>query len=551
MAAGCSAAARLSRLSSECQMTIIEKSPFISLSTCGLRLYAGGDVDNIDALSKTAYGVQRDKNYFQDVKGVTVVSETEADAIDAASTEVTCRNLRTGEHFSLHYDALLVATGAEPLMPDFPFVESPYIYSFYSPSDAIHLREAAQQGKIGNAVVIGADLVGCELSEALTVLWGIETILVEKDESILPDVLDPELSLYLQSRVDPAKVHLMLSAPVERIECNENGSPVVFTRDAKQIKCDVVINCSGLNPNSALAQQIGVMVGHHGGILVDENMKTSVSGVWAAGNCVETRNLVTNNFDFLPFVSCANRMGRVAANSIMGVDDSFKGTVGTVSLKFFDNIVAASGLTMRKAKELRLDVGSVIGCWSDRPEYNPEGKLIFGKLVYEKGSLRLLGLQLVGEGEVTRYIDVFSELLSQGRAINDLLNLEHAFSPDHSSPVSPLNYLGFMAISQEKDGLRNISPVAALTFDGTIIDVRENSEMGSLPFAGESIHIPLAELRSRRSEFSGQERLIFACSKGPRGYEAARLFHNYGHKNVAYLGGGIALYNKLVAKITN
>ncbi|HQT91196.1 MAG TPA: NADH oxidase, partial [Candidatus Kryptobacter bacterium] len=129
-------------------------------------------------------------------------------------------------------------------------------------------------------------------------------------------------------------------------------------------------------------------------------------------------------------------MGRVAADSVAGRNASFKGAVATVSLKLFENIVCAAGLTEKKARKLGFETGSVIGCWSDRPDYHPEAKLLLGKLVYEKPGLRLLGLQLVGEGEVTRYIDVFSELLAQRESVETLLDVEHGYTPAHSSPIS-------------------------------------------------------------------------------------------------------------------
>jgi rhodanese-related sulfurtransferase len=173
-------------------------------------------------------------------------------------------------------------------------------------------------------------------------------------------------------------------------------------------------------------------------------------------------------------------------------------------------------------------------------------KNLFGKLVYEKSSLMLLGLQLIGEGEVTRYIDVFSELLSRKGIVDDLINLEHGYTPAHSSPISPLNNLGYVAINQECEGIKNLNPLLLSSFKGIFIDVREPYEIESSPFQGKCIHVPLSDIRSKLDKWNLEEEIMFICEKGPRSYEAARIFTNYGYKNIFYLGGGILFYSNII-----
>ena len=542
MAAGCKAAARLSRLSSDYRITIIEKGPFISFSSCGLPLYVSGEIDGISDLYKTSYGIARDQKYFGEVKGVRVLTETEALEIDAERREVRCKGHGCDETIVLPYDSLIFATGSEAVKPNFPCASSPAISSFHSPSDAAKFRKAAQEGKVRKAVVIGGGFVGCEMIEALSSLWGIETVLVEKEESLLSGSLDEEIATYLESCIKPDKANLLLSTAVDKIEIDENRSPVVVLETGQRIPSDYVFYCLGVKPNTELARKSGIRLGIHGGILVDDQMRTNVRNIWAAGDCAEIMDLVTGASDCLSFGSLSNRMGRVAADSIAGRNASFKGAVATVSLKLFENIVCAAGLTEKKARKFGLETGSVIGCWSDRPDYHPEAKLLLGKLVYEKPGLRLLGLQLVGEGEVTRYIDLFSELLAERKTVEALLDVEHGYTPAHSSPISPLNHLGAMACNQELDGVRNLSPSQVASFEGTIIDVRESSEAESLPFPGKFIQISLSDLRTRLNDFAPDEAFLFVCEKGPRAYEAARVFLNRGYKNVSYLGGGNLLY---------
>ncbi len=545
MAAGCKAAARLSRLSSDYQITIIERNPFISISNCGLPLYAAGEVDNIFNLSKTPFGIIRDEIFFRKSKGVKVLTKTEAEKIDTSKNKVVCKDLDKNKTFELPYNHLILATGAEPVEPNFPFTSSPLISSFHSPDDAKNFRQAAQSGKIDKAVIIGSGFTGCEMIGALTSLWGIETVLIEKEETLLPGCLDAEISRFIESKIGSDKIQLLLSTTVERIELNEKDQPVVVLENGQKIESDYVFHCLGVKPNSKLVEKANIKLGAHGGILVDEQMKTNVPNIWAAGDCVEIKNLVTDKYDYLSFGSLSSRMGRIAADSIGGRDGTYNGSVGSSCLILFNNTICSAGLTQKRAKELGYNTGTVIGCMPDRAEYDPDVKTLVGKLVYEKPGLKLLGLQLVGEEEGTRYIDAFSVLLSQKKTVEDLVNLEHCYEPVHSSPISLLNYLGSMAIDQEKDGVINAGPIYASSFKGTFVDLREYAEVDTSPFPEKSVHIPSLELRGKINDFDLNQQIMFVCGKGPRGYEAARIFLNNGFKNVSYLGGGSFLYNRI------
>ena len=545
MAAGCKAAARLNRICSNYHVTIIEKKPCLSVSSCGLPYYAGGDIDDFSELIKTSYGAIRDEKYFRDVKGVDVLTNTFVSEINAEKKEIICCNIKD-ETFTLRYDSLIIATGSIPKEPPFEYQISPAISFFHSPLDSKNFRESVQKGEVEKAVIIGGGFIGCEMIEALTSLWGIETILIEKEKSLLPGCLDPEISYFIESSIKSDKINLILSASVNKIETDDKGKPLVILGDNSIINSDYVVFCLGVKPNTKLAQKTNIKTGKHCGIIVDEQMRTNHQDIWAAGDCVEVRNLVTNKPDYFSFGSLANRMGRIAAESIAGKSASFKGAAGTFSLKFFDNIIGAAGLTEEKAEKSGFKIGSVIGIWPDRPDYYPEMKNLFAKLVYEKGSLRLLGIQMIGEGEVTRYIDVFSGLLSRKSTIEDLINLEHGYTPAHSSPISPLNNLGYMALNQECEGIKNFNPLMLSAFKGIFIDVREAYEIELNPFPLKSIQIPLSEIRLKLDKLKSEQPVMFVCEKGPRSYEAARIFKNNGYKNVSYLGGGNLLYSRII-----
>ncbi|MBT8382913.1 MAG: FAD-dependent oxidoreductase [Ignavibacteria bacterium] len=551
MAAGCKAAARLSRLSSDYHITIIERTSIISFGNCGLPFYASGEVDDLYDLAKTSYGVIRNADYFNDVKAVNILTKTEVVEINTDKCEVTCKTDDNERTTTLLYNALIIATGSKVVKPNFKLPYSTAISSFHSAIDAENFREAAQKGKVRKVVIVGGGFIGCELTESLRSLWGIETSLIEKEESLLSNFLDPEISRLVENRIEKNGVKILVSSEVEKIEKDEKNLPVAILTNGEKIESDYLFYNLGVKPNVDLAEKAGLKIGKLGGIIVDKNMKTNMPNIWAAGDCVETINLVTGKPDYFSLGSLSTRMGRVAANSIAGKDGSFNGAAGTISVKIFDLVVSATGLTEKKVKEHDYKTGSVIGCWTDRPDYHPEAKELFGKLVYEKESLRLLGIQFVGEGEVNRYVDVISELLANNKTAYDLLNIEHGYMPAHSSPISPLNYLGYMIINQEKDGVVNVNAERLSTFDGLFIDLREDVEVATSAFSHNAIHIPLADLRKKRDGFDLDAPIMFICEKGPRSLEAARIFMNYGYKNVSYLGGGNTFYKEINRELDN
>ncbi len=323
--------------------------------------------------------------------------------------------------------------------------------------------------------------------------------------------------------VNHDKILTLLSTRVERIEPDGNNLPVVVLDNGQKIVSDFVIISGRLKAETYLAKKADIKLGERGGILIDEKMRTNISGIWAAGDCTEIKNIVTGKVIHFPDGSQANKMGKAAADSINGRKVDFKGIVGAKSLKIFDNNFCKSGLTEGEAIQNGFNTASVIGVWSDRADFNPEVKNIFGKLVYQKPGLRLLGLQLIGEGDILRYVDVFSVLLKEKRTLKSLICLEHGFHPSHSSTLSPLNYLGFMSVNQEKDGIINFNPMNLPLFKGTFVDVREKHDVETKPLPVDSINIPFSVLRHRLNDFDKDEEIIFICTKGGRSYESARF----------------------------
>jgi rhodanese-related sulfurtransferase len=385
--------------------------------------------------------------------------------------------------------------------------------------------------------------------ETLNSLWGIDVTLIENNNSLLKGFIDSEISCFVENSLPSNKVNLILEKTVTKIELDDKNKPVIFIDGGQKVETDYVFYCLGAVPNTKLAAKTGIKIGEAGGILVDSQMRTNLPDIWAAGDCVEVKNLITNKNGNSLAGLLANKLGRIAADSIKGRETRVLGFADAFSLTIFNINILTAGLTEKIAVDYGFETATVIGSFPDRAEYDPEVKTLIAKLIYEKSSMKLLGLQIAGEGEGKSFIDVFSVLQSQEKTIYDLIDVGQSCDTSRSLPFSILNYLGFMAINQEEDGIENINPLQASSFLGTFIDLRERNEVDLVPFPENSIHIPLSELNRRMGDFDLDQHIMFVCGKGPRGYEAARLFKNKGYKNVSYLGAGSFLYNKIIKSL--
>jgi NADPH-dependent 2,4-dienoyl-CoA reductase/sulfur reductase-like enzyme/rhodanese-related sulfurtransferase len=544
MAAGCKAAARLKRLKPDFNVTIIEKGPVVSFGTCGMPFFAGGDIDTFLDLTKTPFGMYRDEIYFDKVKDVKVITNAEATKIDTQNQTVSVVNLINNKNLDFEYDYLLMATGASPLPPKFPCPESESITTFHNPLDAKNFRMRAQSGKVGSAAIIGAGFIGCELAEALTSMWGFETTLIELEDRLLPRSLDKDMSLFIEKHLASHDVNIKTSTMVKEITLND-GTPVVHLNDGSMLEADHVFLCMGVAPNVKLAYDSQIAINETGEILVDKHLKTSQHNVFAAGDCIETPSLITHKPAFFPLGSLSNRQGRVAAEVMAGMETTFRGATGVISMEVYGLTMAACGLNESEAEKLGIDYACCWGAWFDKPDYMPEVKSISAKVLYEKKTNKLLGMQLVGSKQVPRYIDAFSLLATHGGTIQDMIDYEHAYTPPHSGPINPLNNLGYMAMAQEL-GLEAISPIGAENFEGNIIDVRTADEIEKMPFSEKAIHIELTDFRNQIETLDKEVPLLVVCQKGPRSYEVANHCKNVGFKSVKYMGGGYHIHKTML-----
>jgi NADPH-dependent 2,4-dienoyl-CoA reductase/sulfur reductase-like enzyme/rhodanese-related sulfurtransferase len=532
-AAGLRCACRVKRLQPGWSVVAVEANGVFSYGACGMPYVLSGDIEELGVLRRTPYGADRDADYFSSVKDVEVLAPWRAVAIDAEAQTLTIT--KSGDERVLDWDELVLATGASPRkLPGQP--EHERVRAFHVWDDVKPLKTGLMRGDIGEVAVVGAGLVGCEVAEAFASLWGADVTLIEAAPTPLPEILDPELGSVVARHLESHGVKVMTGCPVEQFDPDDEG--VTVHAGGNEIRVDVVVVAVGVRPKVELARTAGVSLGPTGAIRVDEQLRTSVPHIWAAGDCVEVRHVVTGGPAYTPLGSLANRQGRILGTVLAGGESAFGPIAGAAAVKVFDLNVASVGCT---AYRLGADGHGVRSVWisaEDRAHYWPEARLILLGMVYDPASRRVLGVQGVSEeGEVAKRIDVAAQLILRHATIDDFIDLEHAYAPPYAPALDPLTVLA-CAAQNELDGIEAESPLMDLS-RATVLDVRIVEEREERPIAtGSVVSIEIGELRSRVDEVPGGP-LIVVCAHGTRSAEAVRWLTGRGIQ-ARYLGGGMS-----------
>ncbi len=535
-AAGLRAASRSKRLLPKAHVTVLDHGQFISYGACGMPYFVSGDIGSADKLRETAYGVIRDPDFFRKAKGLEVVIQTEVERIDRQAAKVICRSTLTGETKEYPYDKLVLATGATPiLLPGIP-KDSRRVSTFKVLEDSIALRKALQSGQISTVGLVGAGPIGCELAEAFTAMWGARAVLLDAAPQILPSMLDPEMARAVETYLKSAGVEVRTNCPVQSVVESEDG--VTIKTPQGDFLMDHVIIAIGVRPDTRLAADCGLKIGTTGGIVVDEKMTTSDRSIFAAGDCVELKHLISGKPILLPLGSLANREGRVIGSNLGGGDERFGRVVGSAVVKVFEMNVSATGLTETAATTAGFNVGAAWGSFTDKADYYPESENVHLKIVYDKGTTQLLGLQGYSKGEVVKRVDVFATLLRHGGKLEDLLNAEFAYAPPYGPAVDPLYSIACVARNELLEGIEALPPDADID-DCLIVDVRRIKEASGRPLPEKNTsNVPFEEFRVLCDQVPKERDIVCVCSKGVRSSEAVRILQESGCTKVKYLGGG-------------
>lgn len=531
VAGGATAAARIRRLDENAEITIFEKSGYISYANCGLPYYIGGEISDREELT-----LQTPESFNARFR-VDVKVRHEVVAINPDRKTVTVRNMSGGEVFEEKYDKLVLSMGAKPIRPNLPGIDDERIFTVRNVEDTFRIKDYIDATKPERAVVIGGGFIGIEMAENLRRL-GTEVTLVEAAPQLMAP-FDGDMAAFIHAEVRAAGVKLVLGGMVDGFESN-GKSLGVRLKDGDTISCDMAVLAIGVAPDTALAKDAGFELGIKGSIVVNERMETSVPDVYAVGDAVQIKNFVTGKPALISLAGPANKQARIAADNICGKDSRYNGAQGSSVIKVFRLTAAATGINERTAKSEGIDADKVILSPMNHAGYYPGGKIMTMKVVFEKGTYRLLGAQIVGFDGVDKRIDVLATAIRAGMKVTDLTELDLAYAPPYSSAKDPVNMAGFMA-ENIRDGLVGqwyYDDEPTLPRDGsvTLLDVRTVQEFATGNING-FVNIPVDELRERAGELDKDKPVYVICQSGLRSYIAVRILAGRGFEVYNFAGG--------------
>ncbi len=542
VAGGATVAARLRRMDEKANIILFERGKYVSYANCGLPYYIGDTINN------------REKLFVQTAKGFTdrfridIRTEQEVTAIRPDKKEVEIKNLSTGETYTETYDKLVLSPGAEPLRPGIEGIGSKKIFTLRNVPDTDTIKNYVNTENPKRAIVVGGGFIGLEMAENLHDL-GIQVDVVEMANQVMAP-LDFSMAAIVHRQLTDKGVGLHLEDGVSRFE-EKDGGVTVHLRSGKQIATDMVLLSIGVRPETKLAKDAGLAIGERGGITVNDYMQTSDANIYALGDAVEVRHLVTGQPALIPLAGPANKQGRIVADNIVfGNKEKYPGSIGTSIAKVFDLTVAAAGANAKLLQRNNIPYISSYTHGASHAGYYPGAVPLSIKILFAPENGKLLGAQIVGFNGVDKRIEMLAQVIQRGGTVHDLAELEHAYAPPYSSAKDPVNMAGFVAenILNKKSRIIQWRELAELPADTIRIDVRTHDEykLGTIPGF---INIPVDELREHLDELPKEKPIVVTCAVGLRGYLAYRILVQNGFKHVRNLSGGYKTWSVATAPI--
>ena len=531
VAAGASAAARLRRLSEDAEIIIVERSGYISYANCGLPYYVGGVIE-----SKTALTLQTPESFWSRFR-IEARVNTEALSIDRKGKTVHLRDLISKKEYTESYDKLILAPGAEAIVPPFPGIDSKRIYRLRHTEDAFILKEAALKAK--KAIVIGGGFIGLETAENLRHM-GLEVMIIQLLDHV--SNLSFDMAQIIHEEIRKNGIDLHLEEGVKSFEEKDDSISVIT--DKGSYNADFAVLAIGVRPDSKLAKDAGLETDRRGSIIVSDTMRTSDEDIYAAGDAVSIRNAVSGEMGMIALAGPANKEGRIAADNIAGYDSHYRGASGVSAMKVFSLTAASAGITEENAKRLGLDYDVAITYQADHASYYPGSQMMMLKLVYEKTTGRVLGGEAVGRNGTDKRIDRISMAAAMGMTVEDLVDLDFAYAPPYSSAKDPVNILGYIASNKMKGILEEFRAEDIPSLDKSssmLVDLRTEEEVKGGLIEG-AVNIPLDSLRDNLDKLDKSKTIYVYCRSGQRSYIGYRILKGHGFRAKS-LSGGYLMYS--------
>ena len=544
VACGPKAAARAKRCNPDAQVTLIEKGEWISYGGCGLPYYLGATVKDLNDLMTTSWEAVRTPEFMKNTKDIDTLLGWEATKINREEKTVEVKEVKTGEVKVLPYDKLVIATGADNFKPPMEGIDATGVFGMKTPKDAVDMQNYIKVEGVESAVVIGAGLIGMECAEAFA-NWGLDVTVIEMQNSIFPQVLDAEMGAVFQNYLEGEDLNFMLNTAVEKILVDENDKVIGVQTNKGTVDAQMVLVAVGVRPCVQLAVDAGLEVDR--GIVINNRCQTSDPDIYAGGDCVVTTNLVSGQRVYSPMGSTANRQGRVIGINITGGDATHEGVLQTAVCKMFDWSLGACGLSERVAKQLGYDTVTAIVPGPDITHFMPGKKLIMTRLVADRATGKILGVQIVGPGKVDKRIDTMAAAMTFGVTAKQLANIDLSYAPPLSSAMENLTNAANVlqnTIDGKAQSMRFEEFESKLDSDDVVfVDLRTAHERSQkmIP-AKNQLHIPIEELRARANEVPKDKEVVVFCILSTRGFEGQLILNQAGYDNVKFVQGGIQFW---------
>lgn len=541
VAGGATAATRLRRLNEHAQITVFERSGYISYANCGLPYYIGGVIEDKEELT-----LQTPESIWDRFR-IDMKVHHEVTDIDTSQKTVTVHDLDNGKVYEESYDKLILSPGAKPVMPNLPGMDNEKIFTLRTVEDTLKIRAFVEERKPKTAVMVGGGFIGLEVAENLCDL-GVKVTVVQRPKQLM-NTLDYDMAALVHNKLRSKGISLKLGGDVIGFEEKERLQ--VLLKDDEPVSADMVLMAIGVSPESTLAKKAGLELGMKGAIVVNDKMETSVPDIYAVGDAVQVKHTVTGKDAVISLAGPANKQGRIAADNICGLDSHYKGSMGSSVIKLFDMTAANTGLTEKAAKDAGIDYERVVLSPASHAGYYPGAKVMTMKVVYEKNTLRILGAQIVGYDGADKRLDVIATAISAGLKADMLKDLDLAYAPPYSSAKDPVNMAGFMIdnIATGKVKQFHWDELDKLPQDGsvTLIDTRTQGEYARGHVDG-FINIPVDDLRESLENIDKSKPVYVMCQSGLRSYIACRILAGEGFDCYNF-SGGYRFYENIIKEI--
>ena len=537
VAGGATAAARIRRLDERAEIIIFERSGFISYANCGLPYYISGVIAN-----KADLTLQTPESFYRRFRIVAKVNH-EVEGIDTQNKTLSVTDLKTGTKFTESYDKLILSPGAKPILPDF-YAENERVFTLRTVEDTLKIRAFVEQKRPKTAVVIGGGFIGLETAENLAEL-GIQTTVVQRDNHLLPTV-DCDMASFIHADFRYHGVQILLNTNTEKLTVN--GEQISLETDnGNKLNADMVVVSVGVTPENALAKKAGLELGVKGAIKVNAKMQTSVPDIYAVGDAVQVKHFITEQDAVISLAGPANKQGRIVADNICGGNSEYKGSQGSSVIKLFNMTVATTGINEQQARANGYEYEKVILTQNSHAGYYPNATAMTAKLLFEKGTYKILGAQIIGYDGVDKRIDVIATAIRAGMKADELKDLDLAYAPPYSSAKDPVNMAGFVADNIKKGVVKQFYyediPALRERKDVILLDTRTPFEYMRGAADG-FINIPLDDLRERLGELDRTKKIYVMCQSGLRSYLATRILMQNGFDAYNF-AGGFRLYGSI------